>query len=211
MEKHGEIGDPCAVLGYTQWDESSGRVSPFLHFVNHDGAQFGYGHLREGEEAPLGCFYTSNLSISRELLEEDPFHSAFTDVNWEDVELGYRLYQRGLRLIYHPAARAHHDHPMTMGQFLERQQRVGAASHTILALHPELLELGWISHPTPARSEWWITAWRKDLWQFLDGWGMPLPASLYRLLLEQAYAKGREMGESSRAVSTPVPSELAAS
>lgn len=211
MEKHREIEEPCAVLGYTRWDGLHMRVTPFLDFVNHDGAQFGYGRLQEGEEAPLGCFYTSNLSISRELLGENPFHEAFTEVNWEDIELGYRLYKRGLRLIYHPAAQAHHYHPTTMRQFLERQRRVGEASHIILTLHPELLKLGWISNPEPSRSDWWIAGWKKELWLWLDNWRIPLPAFLYRLLLAQAYAEGRKMGENRPAISAPMPSELALS
>ena len=60
---------PVAVLGYTTWPREL-AVSPFLHHINEYGLQFGYGLIDDPEAVPFNFFYTSNVSLPRDLLME---------------------------------------------------------------------------------------------------------------------------------------------
>ena len=138
LRKHAELGAGYAVVGYTGWDEESVRVTPFLRYINSCGAQFKYGSMRDGEEVPYYCLYTSNLSMPRGLLERDAFDEDFRGAGWEDAELGYRLVNGGTRVVYSAAARTRHAHPTTMLSFMRRQYNVGCACHVLARKYPEL-------------------------------------------------------------------------
>ncbi len=197
LAKHNAAGEAIAVLGYTDWHRERMRVTPFLELINRDGQQFSYGHFAAGEDVFYTCFYTSNISLPRWVLGDDPFHPAFTFVDWEDVELGYRLSLRGLRIVYHPAAAARHVHPMTMKDFYRRQQHVGRTVDVLLTLHPELA--GDDAMP-PLRPPGWFPLARfpvRALLPLLSAWdrlGLPLPGKVYRGVLLTAYFTGRAQG-----------------
>jgi hypothetical protein len=198
---HNEAGEAIAVLGFTDWHRDRVRVTPFLELINRDGQQFSYGHFAAGEDVFYTCFYTSNISLPRRVLGDDPFHPAFTFVDWEDVELGYRLSLRGLPIVYHPAAAARHVHPMTMASFYRRQQHVGRTVGVLLALHPELAEDDAMPPLRPAR--WYPLAHLpvRALLSLLSAWdrlGLPLPARVYRAVLLTAFFSGRLQGLADR-------------
>ncbi|HEX2163539.1 MAG TPA: glycosyltransferase [Thermoanaerobaculia bacterium] len=131
--------DPrVAVIGYTGWHPRM-RLDPFLRHVNEHGLQFGYALIDDPEDVPFNFFYTSNLSLSRELLVAEPFDLSFPYPAWEDIEAGYRLCRRhGLRLAYEPAARTAHDHPTDLARFAARQEKAGYSAVVFHRLHPEL-------------------------------------------------------------------------
>jgi GT2 family glycosyltransferase len=139
LEAHRRRGNPddLAVVGHTRWHERLPRTR-FMSYINDYGPQFGYALIDDPEDVPFNFFYASNLSLPRLLLEAETFHEGFADAGWEDVELGYRLQQRGLRLVYEPRAEARHDHEVDLRSFARRQERVGNAAGTFYALHPEL-------------------------------------------------------------------------
>lgn len=139
VERHRTLQQPAAVVGFTDWYRQGMSVSPFMEMVNVEGHQFGYDHMTSGTDQPFTCFYTSNISIDRTILGDDPFDAAFSSYGWEDVELGYRLSQRGVRIVYEEAARAGHFHPTSVRSFYKRQLQVGHTHHDLLAIHPELL------------------------------------------------------------------------
>ncbi len=129
---------PVAVLGYTTWPRGL-RVSPFLHHINEYGLQFGYGLIRDPEEVPFNFFYTSNVSLPRDLLlEVGLFDTSFPHAAWEDIEVAYRLMQRGLRMVYRPSAVARHHHDITFASFRRRQEKAGEAAAIFYRKHPEL-------------------------------------------------------------------------
>ena len=136
---HAEARDfPVAVLGYTTWPRER-RVSPFLHHINEYGLQFGYALIEDPEAVPFNFFYTSNISLERALLErEGLFDTTFPHAAWEDIEISYRLAQRGMKIVYRPAAVARHHHDITFASFRRRQEKAGESAAIFYAKHPEL-------------------------------------------------------------------------
>jgi glycosyltransferase involved in cell wall biosynthesis len=126
-----------AVIGYTAWHPRM-RLTPFLRYINEQGPQFGYALIDNSNEVPFNFFYTSNLSLGRDLLRAEPFDLGFPYAAWEDIEVSYRLQKHGMRLIYAPLATVAHDHPTDLRRFSERQERAGYSAIVFHHRHPEL-------------------------------------------------------------------------
>jgi GT2 family glycosyltransferase len=124
-KQHPEI--ETAVLGKTLWSPDL-DVTPFMDYLTGEGGhQFAYADLQHGALAPYDRFYTSNISIKRSFLSEEDggFHTGFRYAAYEDIELAYRLYLRGMRIRYNQNANGYHHHMMTPASFAERQRKVG--------------------------------------------------------------------------------------
>jgi glycosyltransferase involved in cell wall biosynthesis len=136
---HRETGDDrlIAALGYTGWPLED-RVTAFMEYINDFGLQFGYKLIEDGQIVPFNFFYTSNLSLDRELLTEHPFDTTFPAAAWEDIELAYRLDRLGLKIRYNANAVTRHYHPMTVDSFSRRQYTVGRSGAIFYQKHPDL-------------------------------------------------------------------------
>lgn len=198
VRTHQATGMPCAVVGYTQWDREGMKVTPLLDYVNEGGHQFGYRYMKDGEDVPYTCFYTSNISVSRDVLGAQPFDPMFRTYGWEDIDLGYRMSRRGLRIVYNSQARVHHCHPMALEDFYARQVKVGASIGTIYAIHPGLMQDPLMPPATRPRS--WKLAARlvvpllMPLVSWLDSKSIRLPERLYRAVLSNGFWIGRDQG-----------------
>ncbi len=133
-------GALLAAIGYTAW-HSRMRLTRFLRYINEQGPQFGYALIADPRNVPFNFFYTSNLSLARERLLEEPFDEGFPYPAWEDIEVSFRLFRRGLRLVYEPRALARHDHPTDFRRFCARQERAGESAVFFARKHPELAGL----------------------------------------------------------------------
>ncbi|MGZ5445988.1 MAG: glycosyltransferase family 2 protein [Thermoanaerobaculia bacterium] len=130
--------DPwIACLGYTGWPRGE-RVTAFMDYINDYGLQFGYKLIQDGAIVPFNFFYTSNLSIDREVLAAHPFDTTFPSAAWEDIELAYRLKEKGLQIRYNARAVTRHYHPMSVDSFARRQYTVGKSGAIFYQKHPEL-------------------------------------------------------------------------
>ena len=136
---HREANDDplLACLGYTGWPRSE-RVTAFMDYINDYGLQFGYKLIEDGTTVSFNFFYTSNISISREVLAAHPFDTSFPSAAWEDIELAYRLDALGLKIRYNARAVTRHYHPMTIDSFSRRQYTVGKSGAIFYRKHPEL-------------------------------------------------------------------------
>jgi glycosyltransferase involved in cell wall biosynthesis len=136
---HREAGNDAltACLGYTGWPASE-PVTAFMDYINDYGLQFGYKLIRDGEIVPFNFFYTSNISIDREVLAAHPFDTTFPSAAWEDIELAYRLDAMGLKIRYNARAVTRHYHPMNVDSFARRQYTVGKSGAIFYQKHPEL-------------------------------------------------------------------------
>jgi GT2 family glycosyltransferase len=195
LKRHIRVSEPAAVVGFTDWDRGAMAVTPFMEMVNADGHQFGYGFMKSGADQPYTCFYTSNISVPRAILGERPFDSRFSSYGWEDVELGYRLSLRGVRIVYDEAARAGHHHPTTVTSFYRRQRQVGATLHKLTDLHPELARDPHM--PPPAAPSWYRLARRLmplvvPIASAVDRRGVALPRKILHHLMMIGFYAGRD-------------------
>ncbi len=187
--------EPKAVVGFTDWHRDDVRVTPLLEMINTQGHQFGYAHMQPGQEVPFTCFYTSNISLPRQLLGDAPFDPAFAEYGWEDVELGYRLSREGLKILYHPDASALHLHPMNLKSVFARQRQVGRGMHTLLRLHPELAGS---PHLAPENPPKWFPLGKHlippliPILNAFDQVHIPLPHRFWHRILMCGYYLGRE-------------------
>lgn len=136
LQTHARKGD-VGVIGLVAWHPEL-EVTPFMSFLE-EGVQFGFKHIRDPEHAPFWCFYTSNCSVQKHRLEEvGGFDTGFPAAAFEDIELAYRMQQRGLRLVYRSAAVTYHHHATTLERYLARQRLAGQAAVVFWRKHPEL-------------------------------------------------------------------------
>jgi GT2 family glycosyltransferase len=141
LEEHRLFGgsSALAVVGYTSFPQQ--LDSPFLRFINEYGAQFGYLLIERPVDVPFNFFYTSNVSLSRELMVQlGGFREDFPAAAWEDIEFAYRAVASGLRLRYQPLARTIHNHRIHPRTFCRRQRTSGRSAAIFLQHHAELAE-----------------------------------------------------------------------
>lgn len=128
-----EPGDEVAVLGRIVWHPSVPRDR--LHrWLDWSCALFDYQQLeREGaEDAEWPRFYSSNVSLKRDLfLSAGGFDPEFT-YDYEDLDMGWRLGRLGMRLLYERGAVVEHLHPYDW-PLLERRYRSHAIGERVMA------------------------------------------------------------------------------
>lgn len=131
-----EPADEVAVLGRIVWHPSVPRNR--LHrWLDWSGALFDYRLLeRQGdEEAGWTRFYSSNVSLKRELfLASGGFDPDFV-FDYEDLDLGWRLGEHGIHLLYEPSAVAQHVHPYDWRAVIRRYESRAGAEQLMMRKH----------------------------------------------------------------------------
>ena len=158
-------GGPVAVVGLTEWSNRT-EITPLMRYpAKGAGSQFAYHEIERGladpNDLPYRFFYTSNASIARAFLLENDlfFDEEFVDAMGEDGELAYRMQQKGLRLVYEPAAMAYHEHPVTFESTCRRSFLLGKVAVLQARKHPEwadlqFLDLRWRGRARRAFRRW---------------------------------------------------------
>ena len=136
-----------AILGLTRWPKGGETTATMRHIDGPGAQQFSYHFFEDGTEYDFRHLYTSNVSVHRELLAQEPegFSEDFPAAAFEDAEFGYRLAHHGLRIRYRSAAVAYHHHPYDARGFFRRQWRCGEMAAVLYDKLPELrryLDLG---------------------------------------------------------------------
>lgn len=141
-----------AVLGHVRWADEL-RVTPFMRFLE-EGVQFDYAHMQAGDVG-WGRFYCANVSLKRDLLvAAGGFDDAFA-YPCEDIELGRRLADHDLRLMYDPSITVEHVHPSVLADWERRMAAVAPAERAMAAKHPDFTPwfhnvlLGWRGQRPP--------------------------------------------------------------
>jgi glycosyltransferase involved in cell wall biosynthesis len=126
----------AAVLGRVEWDPSVPRNR--LHrWLDWSGALFHYRVLdAEGsEEAGWPRFYSCNVSLKREFfLDSGGFDPDFV-FDYEDLDVGWRLGQDGMRLLYEPGAVTQHLHAYDWAAVQRRYESRAGAEQLMMAKH----------------------------------------------------------------------------
>lgn len=116
-----------ALLGYVSFPDAL-QPNVFMRWLATDGKAyfFNYADLTPGKEAGPIFFYTCNVSVKTALLEQSGwFDESFAYASHEDLELGYRLAEQGMRLMYDPAAEGLHWHMLTVPGITRRVYLMG--------------------------------------------------------------------------------------
>jgi glycosyltransferase involved in cell wall biosynthesis len=123
------------VLGYTTWDPAL-PATELMHFVTEvSGFLWSYRTLRDGDVLDFHHFWSGRVSVKRELLlESGGFDTQL--VALEDVELGYRLFGRGLRLVFTRRAMNYMLRSFDFDTFCRRCERTGRGLARFQILHP---------------------------------------------------------------------------
>jgi glycosyltransferase involved in cell wall biosynthesis/GT2 family glycosyltransferase len=123
------------VVGHTEWDPEVG-VTPLMEWLVESGKQFEFRRAAAGPVGPW-LFYTNNLSLRRDrVLEAGGFDERFGAYGWEDHELGLRLAERGLRLVYAPALLVRHAHRYDLRASLRRMESIGRTAALLDRIRP---------------------------------------------------------------------------
>ena len=136
MDAHKDCHN-IACLGLTLWDEEI-QITDFMKFLAPYGIHFSYHNIKDKTNCGYGFFYTSNLSIGRDWFGENLFDEDFRFPSYEDIELGYRLEQRGLKIIFNEKALAYHRHLFKEKEYFRRRKTVGQQASILIKKHPEL-------------------------------------------------------------------------
>ena len=97
------------------------------------GPQFGYGHMTAGKSVSFTGCYFNNTSLKLEFVRQNgQFNENFRSWGCEDWELGYRLIQKGMVMIYDPDAVGYHDKRLTFAEMCQFPVKA-AASRRIFA------------------------------------------------------------------------------
>ncbi|MHA2039639.1 MAG: glycosyltransferase family 2 protein [Promethearchaeota archaeon] len=132
MDLHNKF-DGIAVLGQVLWAPE--LRNEFMNFIEK--IQFHYHTIKDKNDVKLH-FYTSNISLEKRWFQYGDYSDKFRNYGLEDLELGYRLENKGLRVMYNPEAIVYHFHPYSFDQFCTRMRNVGKSAVIFVKLHPEL-------------------------------------------------------------------------
>lgn len=122
-----------AVLGWTIWDNKI--RNEFMNYAER--FQFRYHTIKNQNNATYH-FYGSNISLEKIWFNNDKFSEKFKKPGVEDLEIGYRLENKGLRIVYNTKALLYHHHNYTFEQFCKRMKNLGKSVVIFTNLHPEL-------------------------------------------------------------------------
>ncbi len=141
IEKLQELSITDAVLGECIWHPDLEVNHLMDHITEHGCEQFSFKHFPKHGFTDFRHFYTCNISLDREFIlsENIIFDESFYKVNFEDVELGYRLAKKGMQIYYYPEASGDHYHPYyDIKKFCNRQETAGEMALVLKKLHAEL-------------------------------------------------------------------------
>jgi len=105
--------------------------------IDTDGKPYIKARLRPWQKLKWAYFLTGNLSIRKEtILTAGLFDEQFQGYGWEDIELGYRLQQMKVPLLYLPTAVNYHHHPVSREGILARKFEQGKSAALFYRKHP---------------------------------------------------------------------------
>lgn len=136
-----------SVLGHidTAWATTT---DPFTRYLHDSQDQNTFQYL-DPADVSYQFFYTGHVSCRREaLLRVGGFDEGFTVYGVEDVDLGYRLWVHGEKMIYRKSAVVTHDYHPTYEEFLRKRRNNGRSLAYFLAKFPHLkVEFHFGKHP----------------------------------------------------------------
>ena len=142
LEKHKEgleqvKGENKAMVGSFRFPDKL-ACSPFGYILQHTDALFGHSMLKDRSECGYEHFYTCNASLPSSLLNREMFDPVFNAAAAEDMDIGYRLQKRGVRIHYSAGCRCMHQHRISPSEFCRINAIRGHWAALFFAKHPNL-------------------------------------------------------------------------
>ena len=115
-----------------------GQDSCFARFLRREEAFELQQLLANAGDLPFGLSQSGHLSVRRSaFVDAGGFDTSITQYGFEDIDLGYRLRQRGVRLAFLPAAHSVHRAFMTdLTRYLDRHWEAGRAAKQWVERNP---------------------------------------------------------------------------
>ena len=153
-----------AVLGFVEFTPDTGKYV-LSKVIERDNLLFPLVGTEENREYNYNHFVTANISVPRTLFTDSDtwFNTSFDKYGCEDVELGYRLWQQGMRVVYNPRAVVKHGHRMKIDDYIRREENNNSNLVQFAEMHPELMH-GLFQ--TPVFNEAVISQWQNEVRQF---------------------------------------------
>ena len=118
-----------AVLGYTTWHHSL-TMTHVMNFITDIGQfLFSYSNLKDGQVLDFTYFWGGRSSCKKSLLARHGIFNQLFRFGSEDIELGYRLFKFGLKVIYNANAKSYMIRPLTYEQFCQRCIKQGKSQY----------------------------------------------------------------------------------
>jgi GT2 family glycosyltransferase len=120
-------------------------IAEYVFKRDHPAAR---GHLHPASRKRLSWLYflTGNASARQaDIVKAGCFDESFTGYGHEDLELGYRLQQNGIRILYEPQAVNYHCQAISYDEQREKMRLAGRSSARFYRKHPHfevMLKLG---------------------------------------------------------------------
>jgi glycosyltransferase involved in cell wall biosynthesis len=116
--------------------------TPFMRWLTDQ--HLGFAEIDDPDDAGGHNFFSGNVSAKTGFLRDaGGFDEGFTSAGHEDIDLGLRLQERGMRLSYDRDAVVEHYHPTDLPRAIERARDIGRANARFAERHP--------SRPAPRR------------------------------------------------------------
>lgn len=131
-----EIDEKICSLGIVKWHPDARNKK--LKFLQIAGIEIDYGNLPDPENCCFNYFCTANIALARHFLLDNMFDEDFPYPAMEDTELGYRLSQKGLKIVLNKNAIVQHLHHYEERDLIKRQEKVGKSVAILLRKYPEL-------------------------------------------------------------------------
>lgn len=119
---HGKYpGKEYVVLGNVEYPADL-LITPLMKLGN---ATETWADIEKQKVYDYTYFRTGNISVKRDFLSVKFNTELFSDIGFEDTELGYQLYRKGMIIIYNPKAISYHYHFRPPQQYLTNVVRYG--------------------------------------------------------------------------------------
>ncbi len=125
------------VLGYfeTDWKQKKDK---FLDFLEESGHQNVF-NFKDGDIVSYKYFYTGNISVQREYFEKvGGFDENFPGPGVEDIDLGYRMYCYGDRIMFNKKASSLHLYYPDLKTFKSKKYKIGNPLSYFLEKFPNM-------------------------------------------------------------------------
>jgi GT2 family glycosyltransferase len=125
-----------AALGPALFPEAI-RSDPFVRWLEDSGELFGVSFTTHADELGAAFFWAGNVSLKRGfLLAGKLFDERLAEHAWDDYELGRRLFERGMQVIYAPQAVAYHEHRLGFEERRAVMRTAGRAAAIFDSIYP---------------------------------------------------------------------------